>query len=199
MPCSMTSVSRWSMAAIATTLLGAACTTPPRGLPAVASGAGSPLRVHGALPRSGAFVAADLEALGAEVVPWTFRDVRHEYRALRLDLLFTHLGFDRGAGGASIAPADRRTGWRLLVVARGADGFYAVFTMAELMPEMGPSRVFVAWGKDAGPLADDEGPLRLVVPTDQRGSRSVRRLTSLEVVDTRRFVDADIAGERSAR
>lgn len=172
-------------------LLGAACATPPPVAPApTVAAAGPQLRIHGALPGAATLAIADLEAAGAEDVAWTFRDQLHTYRAVRVDTLLANLGFDRGPGGAGLAPKDRRPGWRNVLVARGSDGFFAVFTLAELMPEMGPSRAFVAWRRDGQPLPADEGPLRLVVPTDQRGSRSVRQLASLEVVDLRTLLPA---------
>jgi hypothetical protein len=141
------------------------------------------LAVHGDLPRTGTLEIADLEALGAEEVPWVFREEAHLYRALRVDRLLAHLGFERGAGGAQVAPRERRPGWRKLLVARGTDGFFALFTVAELSEEMGATRAYVAWQRDGAPLPGEEGPLRLVVTTDRRGSRSVRQLVALEVVD----------------
>jgi hypothetical protein len=51
------------------------------------------------------------------------------------------------------------------------------------MPEMGPTRAFVVWSRDGAPLPADEGPLRLVVTTDHKGSRSTRQLTGLRVVE----------------
>ena len=161
-------------------LAGCAGSPPPADLPAPER-----LHVHGSLPQQATLSPAELESLGGEDVVWTFRDQQHTYRALRADRLLAHLGFDKGPGGATVRPGDRRPGWRNVVVARGADGFFAVFSIAELMPEMGPSRAFVAWQRDGAALPADEGPLRLVVVTDQKGSRSVRQLSELEVLDLR--------------
>lgn len=143
------------------------------------------LRVHGALPAARTLTTTELEAFGGEDVAWTFRDQAHTYRALPLDVLLQQLGFDEGQGGKTVAPQNRRPGWRSVLIARARDGFFAVFTLAELMPDMGPSRAYVAWRCDGAPLAADEGPLRLVVPTDRKGSRAVRMLHELEVVDLR--------------
>jgi len=151
------------------------------------------LRLQGALPRPATLTVTDLEAIGGEIVEWTFRDQHHVYRGLRLDHLLTAHGFEPGPGGAAVPPAERRAGWRRVLVASGADGVFAVFTLAELMPEMGPSRAFVVWRRDDQPLPDDEGPLRLVVPTDAKGSRGVRGLIGLEVFDMRAWVRTDTA------
>lgn len=148
------------------------------------------LTVAGHLPRAGQIAREQLESLGAEDIPWTFRDQAHVYRGIRLDKLLTHFGFEAGPGGSSVTPRDRRPGWRDIVVATAADGFVAVFTCAELMPEMGPTRAFVVWSRDGEPLPTDEGPLRLVVATDQKGSRSARQIVDLRVLDVRALIAA---------
>lgn len=170
-----------------------ACSTPPSTAAAdprpvqVEAPTEAKLQVRGGNLRSADLGVDELEALGGEDVVWTFRDRAHTYRALRLDRLLLHLGFDRGPGGATTAPANRRPGWRLVLVARARDGFWSPFTLAELMPEMGPTRAYVAWRRDGQPIDAEEGPLRLIVPTDLKGSRSVRMLTQLEVLDGTRL------------
>ncbi len=161
-------------------LLLAACAAPA---PPPAAAGGPGLTVDGNLPRPGQLSVRDLEALGAEDVPWTFRDEAHVYRGVALDKLLTHMGFDAGGGGRSLPARERRPGWRNVVIAAAGDGFYSVFTCAELMPEMGATRAFVVWSRDGAPLPADEGPLRIVVTTDRKGSRSARTLTGLRVVE----------------
>lgn len=180
-----------------------ACSTPPSVPPAAPAAAPTPvtadatdeasLQVRGGSLRSASLGVAELEALGGEDVVWTFRDREHRYRALRLDRLLTYLGFDPGPGGPTTAPANRRPGWRHVLVARARDGFWSPFTLAEVMPDMGPTRAYVAWAKDGSALGGDEGPLRLIVPTDQKGSRAVRMLTELEVIDGQRLATASTA------
>ena len=94
-------------------------------------------------------------------------------------------GFDEGPGGRSIAPTERRPGWRQVVIARASDGVIAVFTCAELMPQMGRTRGFVAWAVDGAALPADEGPLRSVVGIDVKGSQSLRQVVEARVVDVR--------------
>lgn len=124
-----------------------------------------------------------LEALGSEDVAWVFRDEPHTYRGVRIDVLLKQVGFDEGPGGQTVQPRDRRPGWRKILVAEALDGFRAVFTCAELMPEMGCTRAYVVWRRDGDVLPEDEGPIRLIVTTDQKGSRGVRQLVGLRVVD----------------
>jgi hypothetical protein len=141
------------------------------------------LIVAGEIPSPGTWSIEQLEALGGEDVEWVFRDRRHTYHGLRLDLLLQHIGFEAGPGGASVPPRDRRAGWRRVLIAKARDGFRAVFTCAELMPEMGCTRAYLVWRRDGETLPADEGPLRLIVTTDQKGSRSARQLSELWIKD----------------
>ena len=68
------------------------------------------------------------------------------------------------------------------VVAHAADGYRAVYALAELDNTFVKSDVLVADTMDGTPLFAYQGPWRLVAPNDQRGARSVRLLDRLEVV-----------------
>lgn len=98
------------------------------------------------------------------------------YRAVKLGDVLTAAG----------SPLDSlrigRAGW--IVVADASDGYAAVFSAAEIEPTIGPpSRVFVAYARENGPLTDKEGPFHLVVPTDQRSTRSARLVTRIRILD----------------
>ena len=67
------------------------------------------------------------------------------------------------------------------VVATGADGYRAVFALAELDPEFTDRLVLLADRKDGQPLPAAEGPLRLVAPDEKRPARWVRQLTTLTI------------------
>lgn len=190
LPCSL------APAAPTAVLLLVACAAPPDST-ASPSGPGVPdrdsateaprnpwttLRVFGALAREATFAPDDLEPLGGEDVVWTFRNETHTYRALRLDRLLLHLGFEAGPGGQTVAPGNRRPGYRATVVARARDGFAAVFTVAELLPDLGATAAYVAWRRNDCDMPSDEGPLRILVPTDKKAARAVRMLRDLEVV-----------------
>jgi len=69
----------------------------------------------------------------------------------------------------------------LIVVAEGADGYRAVFSLAELDADFAGAQVFVALTADGKPLDAQHGPLRLVVPGDKRQGRWVRMLKSISV------------------
>ena len=69
------------------------------------------------------------------------------------------------------------------VRATGADGYQVVFTLAELDAAFGNLQVLVADTADGMPLSSDDGPVRLVVPSDQRAARWLRQLVRLEILE----------------
>jgi DMSO/TMAO reductase YedYZ molybdopterin-dependent catalytic subunit len=70
---------------------------------------------------------------------------------------------------------------RLYVVAEGADGYRAVLALAELDASFTDNIVLVADRRGGQPLSANEGPLRLIVPTDKRPARWVRQLVRIYV------------------
>ena len=67
-------------------------------------------------------------------------------------------------------------------IASAADGYQAVFAVAELDPGFTSSNVIVADIVNGEPLSGRQGPLRLVAPKDLVGSRSVRGLRRIQIV-----------------
>ena len=165
----------------------AACATPePAASPLRPEDlATSTLAVTGDGLRPTQFDAALLESLGGEDVGWAHHAETHVYRCVDLHAVLGHCGHEAGTGGPGADPRTKHAGWRKAVRATAADGFDAVFSTAELMPEIGPSRALVAWRKDGAPIDSQEGPLRLLVPTDKKGSRSIRQLVRIDVLDPR--------------
>ena len=70
----------------------------------------------------------------------------------------------------------------MYVRAEGADGYAAVFALAELDSSVQDSSVLVADTLDGQRMPEKLGPLRLVVPHDKRPARWVRMLRSITVV-----------------
>jgi len=153
---------------------------------ALAAPAGA-LTVTGDLPSSGSLSIAELGGMAPVSVEWTDHggDVRH-FRAVPLDRVLARFGFTSGPMGKDVPILDKRAGWKKAVVAVAADGFEAVFSCAEVQDGMGPTRAYIAFEADGKPLSAQEGPLRLLVPTDKERSRSVRQLVRLEIVDLRK-------------
>jgi hypothetical protein len=69
-----------------------------------------------------------------------------------------------------------------VLVAEAADGYRVAIALTELSPDLGARAMLVADRRDGAPLAATEGPLRLVVATDERQARWIRQLTTLRVV-----------------
>jgi hypothetical protein len=68
------------------------------------------------------------------------------------------------------------------LVARAADGYVAVFGLAEVDPHFGHRPMMVVWQDDQGrPLDARTGPFQLVVTGESRPGRWVRQLEALEV------------------
>jgi len=75
----------------------------------------------------------------------------------------------------------RGAGMSLVVIASAKDNYHAAFALAELDESVGDKQAFVCDKQDGKALSTNDGPLRLVVPSDRRPARWVRMLTSLEI------------------
>lgn len=70
------------------------------------------------------------------------------------------------------------------IIARGSDGYEALFSLAEIDPALHTGgQVIVADARDGKPLTDD-GPLRIIATEDARPARWVRNLVALTVITT---------------
>lgn len=143
--------------------------------------------VDGEVARPRTFRAADLEALGADdVVVANEHGGTHSYRGVELGRVLTAVGFDPGPKGRDVPMADKRSGWKRIVIATASDDYQTVFSCAEVAEHMGATRALLVFARDGRPLSSDEGPIRIVVPTDGEGSRSIRCLARIHIVDARR-------------
>jgi DMSO/TMAO reductase YedYZ molybdopterin-dependent catalytic subunit len=83
---------------------------------------------------------------------------------------------------AGLAERDRLDWRKTVVIAIARDGYRAAFSWPELVNTDGGALVMVAYERDGRALADDEGPLALVAPADQRpGPRRVKWLRRIEL------------------
>lgn len=124
-----------------------------------------------------------LEALGTTEVTWTERGTAHKVRGVALDKVLVTAGFDKGGMSKEMSPAQKRAGWKKVVRVTATDGFQAIFSCAEVSPDMGSTTAVLALDVDGKPIGDDVGPFRLVVPTDKEPSRSVRNVKRIEILD----------------
>jgi hypothetical protein len=72
------------------------------------------------------------------------------------------------------------------VSAIGSDGYQVVYALAEFDPSIVNSGIILAEKREGQPLAATEGPLRIVVPHDERPARSVRLLKEIDIVQLSR-------------
>jgi len=70
---------------------------------------------------------------------------------------------------------------RLYLVAEGSDGYKAVYSIAEVNPDVHDATVIVADSLDGKPISDS-GPLQLVATGDKRPARWVRNLVAVRVL-----------------
>ena len=66
-----------------------------------------------------------------------------------------------------------------VLIATGRDGYTAALALAEIDPAFENKPVLIAYAANGQPMAD--GALRLLVPGDRRGGRSVRDLVRIAV------------------
>jgi DMSO/TMAO reductase YedYZ molybdopterin-dependent catalytic subunit len=134
------------------------------------------LTVRGAVTKELQLSVANLKQMPRTSI--TAKDhggVSHAYEGVAVQTLLTEAGVPHGSDlrGKSMV---------LVVVAEAGDGYRAVFSLAELDADFSGTQVLVADAADGKPLAEKEGPLRLVVPGDKRPARWVRMLKSIKVV-----------------
>jgi DMSO/TMAO reductase YedYZ molybdopterin-dependent catalytic subunit len=135
----------------------------------ILSAAPPSVEVKGGAP----LTVADLEPLGAVTSDWTSHGEKHQVTGVPLEKVLGKIGWTTGE--------KKHPGFRKILIATGADGYKAVFSTAELVESMGPTRALLVWKMDGKPLPKDQGDFRLVVLTDKEGARSVYQLVSLEV------------------
>ena len=137
----------------------------------------STLLISGAVAQDLKLTLDDLKKLPRKSVSTKGHDDQmHQYDGVPIGALLAKAGVPQGSAlrGKSMA---------LSVIAEGADGYRAVFSLAELDDDFAGETVLIVDSTDGQPLSSDQGPLRLVVPGDKRQGRWVRMLKSITVVN----------------
>lgn len=68
------------------------------------------------------------------------------------------------------------------VIAKASDGYQVIFTLGEIDPSFGNGVILIADHRDGAPLTGNQGALRLLLPNDHEGARSVRMLETIELM-----------------
>lgn len=159
---------------------GGAQTAPGTGRPAAPTvAAPTTLSVQGDVASLLTLTAADLQALPRTRVEVTDEGRVVAYEGVLVAELLKKAGVPLGADLRGDAVAT-------YVVAHAADGYRALFALAELDPAFTANDILVADTIDGKPLFGYQGPWRIVAPKDRRGARSVRMLARIDVVRLRR-------------
>jgi fermentation-respiration switch protein FrsA (DUF1100 family) len=141
------------------------------------------IALAGDLPKTAPLSLEELKGLGATPAVWTAHGVAHRVLGVRLDRVLAARGFTAGKMGKDVPKAEKRAGYRKVALLTAADGYQAVLSCAEISEAMGPTVAMLVWELDGAPLDAEQGPVRLVVLTDQEPSRSIYAVRRIEVVD----------------
>ncbi len=86
------------------------------------------------------------------------------------------------SAGAPLGAALRGPNLALYVRIRGADGYTAVYSLAELDPGIRGEPVILADHRDGKPLDAKEGPFRIIAVADKRPARWVRQVVAIDLL-----------------
>ena len=138
----------------------------------------SPVAVSGGVADAGLYNLPGLTPLTTETVTYSVGGtlVSDTYTGITLQSLLD------AAGGVEVTSAKNDI-LSKYVVATGADGYKAAFSLGEIDPRFGDQPVLVATLDTAGQLGPkgSEGLARMVVPGDRAGGRYVSDLVDLHV------------------
>ena len=138
----------------------------------------SPVSVSGGVADPGLYNLPDLAPVTTEAVTYAAggAPVSDTYAGITLRTLLD------AAGGVPVTDAKNDI-LSKFVIATGADGYRAAFSLGEIDPKFGNQPVLVAVSDTAGQLgpAGSDGLARMVVPGDRAGGRYVSDLVDLRV------------------
>ncbi|MDO7853605.1 molybdopterin-dependent oxidoreductase [Hymenobacter convexus] len=103
---------------------------------------------------------------------------KRTYSGVALSAVFT-------AAGAKLGADLPRKGMAHYVLVSAADGYQAVFALAELSPDFATRTVLLADRCDGQPLPATAGPYQVIVPDEKKMGRCVRQVQSLRIVAAR--------------
>jgi len=137
------------------------------------------IAVTGAVAKPLTLTAADLASMPRATVTTTSDGMSTIYEGVWVSEVLKK-------AGVALGSALRGAALSTYVVASATDGYQVVFSLGELDPEMTEGKYLLADKANGRPLFGENGAFRLVIPNDKRGARSIRMLTSLNVVQLRR-------------
>jgi DMSO/TMAO reductase YedYZ molybdopterin-dependent catalytic subunit len=170
----MRRVQTYLLAAFSLATLGAAAPGP------------SEVALSGDVPNNATLTVAELEKLGPETASWSDNDQSHAVYGVVLEKILAQAGFAPGPKGKGVSTRDKRAGLKKILRVSAADGFEAIFSLGELLEEVGNTKAMLIWKMDGKPLPASAGVFRVVVLTDKEPSRSIYKVSTMEVIDMRK-------------
>jgi DMSO/TMAO reductase YedYZ molybdopterin-dependent catalytic subunit len=137
------------------------------------------LQIIGAVKQTLALSPDDLVKMPRATVKTTNNGMETVYEGVWLHEVLKKAGVPQGGELRGKALAG-------YILAKAQDGYEVVFSLAETDPAFIDNEMLVADTANGKPLFGAQGRFRLVVPKDKPGARSVRMLTTLEVVQLRK-------------
>jgi hypothetical protein len=123
--------------------------------------------------------------LAAEVttVSYSGKDGKHTATAVPLASLLKASGVTTQLKpDPTAAPRVKHAELHYAVTVEGRDGYYTVFSIGELMNDVGNAKVWVALDVDGKPLPTADGPVKLIAADDQKPARSVHAISKISLV-----------------
>src|SRR5262249_52793427 len=115
-------------------------------------------------------------AADIRTVPYTLKKEKGTARCLPLMTLIQ-------AAQPRLDPRRKNHLLAFAVIVRAEDGYAVCFSLGELLPEHGKRAVWLALDRNGKPLSAEEGPVRLLVPGEEKAARWVHGVTSLTLID----------------
>jgi DMSO/TMAO reductase YedYZ molybdopterin-dependent catalytic subunit len=137
------------------------------------------VQVTGAVKQPLSLTAGELAKMPRASVKTSSDGIETTYEGVWVHEVLKRAGVPQG-------PALRGKALTSYVLAQAQDGYQVVFSLAELDPAFIDNQILLADTANGNPLFGAQGRFRLVVPKDKPGARSVRMLTTLEVVQLRK-------------
>ena len=133
------------------------------------------LSLGGEVTHPAQWTMADLKALPAATVTATDEGGNSsEYRCIAFQTLLEVAG----AASDKALKGERLNDYALV---SASDNYRVLFALPEIDALLGNRRVFLCYLKNGEPLPSEEGPLRVIVPDDQRHARWVRHAIDISV------------------
>ena len=137
-------------------------------------------RLRGDVAKSGAWTVARVEKElkdHVKSINYTYKGDSYTSRCISL------LDFVRAAE-PKVKKAVGNPLLGMIAVVRAGNGYTASFALGELMPEYGNREVWIVLDRNGQPLPADEGPVRLLVPSEpDRRERWVYGIRTISVID----------------